>query len=583
MRFSFPRAAFGLVVCLAHCQSLLAQSKPNIVFYMVDDLGWVDHSVSDPNGPSMGNASVYYETPTLSRLAQEGMSFTHAYAAANCSPARHAFQSGQYAVRTNAYDVVGLAKKGKPLLGFSGNSTGLRAAQYTLGEMLRDAGYTTAHFGKWHLSGPSGVTEEHGYDYNFGGNNLGGLYGGGYFAKDEDGDGVYTNKRAGPGLEPYSRPYTQAYVDTKIRSYSNGTPKEAIDALVGTHKHITDAITDAAEAFINTQVAAGRPFFMNLNHYAVHAPTDDARPDLKVKYQLKPPSISPAHNHSGYAALVEGTDQSLHRLLDALRDPNGDGDTSDDISAHTVIIFYSDNGGYMGAPTDNAPLRGGKQDHFEGGLRVPMVAWQPGTIPAGTVNHSLVSITDFYATFADLVGGNLPDEKSQPQDSVSIARVLTGAAETSARKTHFFHLPGYNKSSMGPLSVVIKEIDGQRYKLFYFYEDADGDYSKYDGGRYQLYNLTADISETTDLLAKSATVGHRTLARRLSQELVDWLQANNAPYPTLVDPKTGEDTGIATAPAPYGDDNNDTHLHLPTSVRHSDGTIPSPKTGVRFH
>ena len=197
MRSNIVLSAAVLVGLVGIATSAGRSGKPNIIFYMVDDLGWVDHSVSDNNGPSMGHASVYYETPTLSGLSQEGMSFTHAYAAANCVPSRHAFQSGQYAVRTCAYDVVGLAKKDKPLLGFSGNSTRLKSAQYTLGQMLRDAGYTTAHFGKWHLSSPGDVTEKRGYDYNFGGSAVRGLYGGGYFANDKDGDGGMSDDISG--------------------------------------------------------------------------------------------------------------------------------------------------------------------------------------------------------------------------------------------------------------------------------------------------------------------------------------------------------------------------------------------------
>jgi arylsulfatase A-like enzyme len=543
------------IICLVFGQSVLAQSKPNIIFYMLDDLGWVDHNVTDANGTSMGHASTYYETPTLSRLAQEGMSFTQAYAAPNCSPARHAFQSGQHAVITNAYDVVKLAKKEKPLMGFPGNATGLRTTQLTIGEMLQKAGYTTAHFGKWHLSSPTMVSE-HGYDYNFGGSNSGGLYGGGYFAKDTGG-GVYTNKRAGPGLEPYGRPYSQAYVDTKVKPYSNGTSEKAMNALVGTNKHMTDSITDAAEQFIQKQAVSGKPFFMNVNHYAVHTPVDDARPDLVAKYQAKPISKSPAHYHAGYAALIEGMDQSLHRILDALQDPDGDGDTSDDISATTLIIYYSDNGGlglsnrqYPGLPypTDNTPLRGGKQDHWEGGLRVPMVAWQPDTIAAGTVNHSMVSITDFYATFIDLADGKAPSQTQQKQDSISLADVLSGKADQSKRHTHFFHSPGFNKSDMGPLSLMLKRLDGTLYKLIYFYEDPDGNYKTYDGGRYEFYNLTDDIGETNNLLRGQLEASLVGIVSSMSAELIDWLQENHAPFPTLVDPVAGTDTRKQVTP-----------------------------------
>lgn len=550
-------AALVLIPLLGASLARAAQAAPNIIFFLVDDMGWIDHSVSAATGPSMGNASPYYETPTLETMAAQGMSFTHAYAMANCSPARHAFQSGQHMTRTNAYDVVSLRKTGKPLWGFGGNSTRLDPAQKTVAEMLKEVGYTTAHFGKFHLdqsnaAGYARMRDEHGYDFNFGGSGAGGLYGGGYFAKDGDGDGVYKNYRAGPGLEPYNLPYTQAYVDAKIKPYASGATTEAsMDALVGTYKHITDAITDAAEEFIGDRVVAGEPFFMNLCHYAVHDPTDDARSDLKAKYTAKPISTSPWHRDAGYAALMEGCDQSLHRVLYRLKDPNGDGDTSDDISADTLVVFYSDNGGSLGeAPTDNSPLRGGKQDHWEGGLRVPMVAWWPGTIAAGTSNDTLVGIADFYATFAELSGGTLPDQMAQPQDSFSIARVLKGLDPRSARQSLHWHTPGYNKSAMGPLSVVTRRIGGNLYKLFHYYEDPDGNSTDYDGGRYELYNLTDDIGETNNLLAGGGADFSVTTpeAAELSVLLGQLLDDTSAPLPTLPDAATGEDTGVPVPP-----------------------------------
>jgi arylsulfatase A-like enzyme len=511
--------------------------KPNIIFYMVDDLGWVDISAGQPND---GNASKYFQTPQIQRLAEEGLSFTCAYAAQNCAPTRAAFQTGQYAPRNGVHNVNSLNRAGqnKPLIG-PADANSVRPSAITIAETLRNAGYVTAHFGKFHSTeSADAITTEHGYDFNYGGCPAGAPSSGYFASKDKNGAWQFAG-RVGPGLDRFAKPYSQVYVDKNIKHYANGTPVRAMDAMVGTRKHLTDDTTDAALEFMETHRKQGKPFFMNLTHYAVHAPLV-SRPDLLAKHTERQ-STDPRHDNAKYAGLIEGMDQSLGRIIDYLNDPDGDGDPVDSIAGATLVIFYSDNGGP--GHTNNSPLKGIKGMHSEGGIRVPMIAWQPGVIAPNTTNNSIVSVTDFYATFSELANAKLPDASVHPLDSISLADVIQGKAQHGLRKANCLHFPGYMDTRAEPTSLIIKDIGPVRYKLLYYYADPDGDYLTYDGGHYELYSLTNDLSETTDLLADNPDSRKKAVAAELSKDLRAWLDETGAVYPTIRDPQTGEDTG----------------------------------------
>ena len=495
--------------------------KPNIVFILADDLGWSDVS---EGATTYGGGSDFYETPNVARLAREGMAFTSAYTCPNCTPTRAALLSGQYPPRTRVYAVGHLnRRKGTPPLLGPAQHQDVPARLTTLGEMLQAAGYVTAHFGKYHVGGHEGgvstLPEHQGYNFNFGGGSAGNP--GRYWAREVS-PGVWQfGNKIGPQLDRYAAPYQEAY-RRRYRLWAQ--PHYTLPAsLDGTPKHVGDALADAAMDFMERYRRQGRPFYVQFHQYLVHSPFQ-ARPDLKAKYERKKrthPSRM-GHHHSTYAAMVEQFDQSVGRLLAYLNDPNGDGDPSDSIAAHTLVIFYSDNGG-MGRVTSNRPLRGAKGMFFEGGIRVPLVVWMPGVIPHAT-NDTLITMVDFYKTLAELARAPLPDPAVQPLDGQSFAPLLLGHTRRLPRRAIYWHFPGYLDTRAEPCSTIIKDLAGKRYKLLYYYEDRS----------WSLYNLTDDLGEAHDLWRTvEGRSAYRSVAKNLSADLRRWLDEVGAIYPTV--------------------------------------------------
>jgi len=525
-------------------------APPNIVIMYIDDLGWTDVGSGNPN---FGNGSDYHETPSIDRLAEQGLSFTSCYMQPNCAPSRAALLSGQYPARdSNGIYAVTDLNRGKgvrPLVGPNQN-VNVPASTFMMAEMLQSAGYVTAHFGKYHIGGAKGVRstlpQNQGFDYNFGGTAAGSPPT--YFANKKSDSWKFPGG-IGPALDPYAQPYTDSYIGNNILPYQTDfTFSELSTLLLGTSKHLTDGLADSVEAFLKNHVSglnADQPFFLHYSHYAVHVPCE-ARPDLLTKYQSKPGGVR--HNDHVYAAMIEQLDQTVARLVDNLSDPNGDADRSDDITANTILMFVSDNGG--STRTTNAPLRGEKGMFTEGGIRVPMIVWWPGVIPPGTTTDTMVHALDFYPTLAEIAGTSPPPD--HPLDGESFTHVLTDPVHAvRARSNLYFHFPGYLGDRAAPCTVNLSQrSDGNRYKLYYTYEDQ----------RYALYNLTNDIGESNDLLDSSADfTSHSPLAETMRQEMLDWLDdlITNATnhYPThhstgkLVEPpgklvelfKTGRD------------------------------------------
>lgn len=510
---------------------------PNIVMMYVDDLGWTDMGSGNPND---GNGSDFYETPRLDSLADQGLSFTSAYMQPNCSPSRAALLSGQYPVRdSNGVYAVTDLNRGvglPPLIGPDQNRD-VPASTTTIAEMLQGGGYVTAHFGKYHVGGNEGgsstLPQNQGFDFNFGGTAAGNPPS--YFANMNTGFWRFGGG-IGPALDPYAQPYTDSYITNNIFPYqSDFTFGELSAFLQGTNKHLTDAMADAVEEFLSDHVSgptANQPFFIHYSHYAVHVP-NDGRADLVSKYVAKPDGTR--HDNHVYAAMIEQLDQTLARLYENLEDPNGDGDTSDDISANTVLLFVSDNGG--DSRTSNTPLRGRKGAFTEGGIRVPMIVRWPARIPAGTISDTVVHAVDFYPTFSEITGAPLP--QGHIVDGESFSTVLTNPVHAVRTRTNlFYHFPGYLDVRASPSTIMISErSDGDRYKLYYTYEDK----------AYELYNLTEDIGESVNLLdSLDSFTTNSPIAEAMRQEMVDWLDTSivnpNDHYPTyrssgeLVDP-----------------------------------------------
>lgn len=467
--------------------------RPNIITVMVDDLGW--NQISVPQS-TMGTFRKEYATPNVEILANKGLSFTQAYTQPNCAPTRAAMLSGQYPARIhNDVYVVGslnrLGGKAKATARFTGpkQAQDVAVEAITVAEALKKNGYSTAHIGKYHVGGHGDETtlpQNVGFDINVGGCSQG--HQTTCFSSKNKASGEWEFKKLGLGhFDKYAEPYTKAYV----KKYGFPT------SLVGTPKHVSDAVGDAMEETIKTLSASGKPFYLQLHPFAVHGPVK-SRPDLKA-----------AAGGDNFAGFIASVDLMVGRLLKAIEDPNGDGDTSDSIASNTLILFTSDNGGTHDGG-DNLPLRGKKGMFTEGGIRVPLIAYWPGVIPANTVTDRMVHSVDYYPTYLELAGNTWrPPESKHPLDGESFVEFLKKPDVGTKREPIFYIFPGYMDSRAQPCVVAIDESGGKRYKIFYFYE-ADA---------WELYNLTDDIGEKENIIQH-----HPELASTLSKKIKAWLE-----------------------------------------------------------
>ena len=420
-----------------------ADSRPNIVFFLVDDLGQRDLGCY---------GSTFYETPHLDRLAKEGARFTDAYAACPvCSPSRAAVQTGRWPQRTGVTDYIGaplkpeLWKRNTKLLP-APYSDRLAHVETSLAEMLKSSGYATFFAGKWHL-GPEGWwPENQGYDHNLGGVDRGGPYGRGkYFVP-------YDNPRLPDGPEG---------------------------------EHLPDRLATETAKFI--EASKDKPFFAFFSFYSVHTPLQ-SRPDLEKKYEEKRSrlglevkwgtegsrQVRHVQELPVYGGMVEAMDLAVGKVLSRL-DALG-------LAENTLVIFTSDNGGLStseGSPTSNLPLRGGKGWMYEGGIREPLLMRWPAVLKAGTVIETPVSSPDYFATLMDAAQGSTPSKL----DGVSLLPLLRG--ESLPERALYWHYPHYGNQGGAP-GAAVREGD---WKLIEWYED----------GKRELFNLREDLSEKKNL------------------------------------------------------------------------------------
>jgi arylsulfatase A-like enzyme len=484
---------------------VVSAKQPNVIVYMVDDLGWNHVSAAQT---TMGTHDKLYHTPHLEKLANAGLSFTHAYAQPNCAPTRAAMLSGQYPARIhNDVYVVGnlnrnsksskggaISKKDATFIGPK-QTEDVAAAAITIAEAMKKNGYATAHIGKYHVGGHSGdetLPENVGFDINLGGFKQG--HQPTCFAKKAKGSDKYEFKGVGRGdFDRFGQPYTEAYVKRRKLPQS----------LVGTPKHISDALGDALEETVGKLTTTNKPFYLQFHAYAVHGPVQ-SRPDLKTAALKRAGGDARKANYAGF---VSSVDENIGRMLEVLRDPNGDGDTGDSIEKDTVIFFTSDNGG---THADNLPLRGKKGMLTEGGMRVPLVAYWPGVIPAGAVTDRVVHVLDYYPTCLELAGSKwMPPASEHPLDGESFVSVLKEPAKADKRGPLFFLFPGYMDSRAQPTVVGMDEIGGKRYKLLYYYE----------GDRWELFCTSDDVGEEKNIFSSKPEV-----AKQLSAKIDAWLK-----------------------------------------------------------
>ncbi len=455
--------------------------KPNIVFILADDLGYMDIAAN--------NAKTFYETPNLNKLATQGMRFTDGYAACPvCSPTRASILTGKYPARLRLTDYIGGRRTGKLLP--AEYLDHLPLEEVTLAEALKEAGYATGFFGKWHLGAGAYLPEAQGFDVNIGGNGAG---------------------------SPSS--YFSPYHNPKLPDGPEG-------------EYLADRLTDEALSFLDAH--RKQPFLLYLAHYSVHIPLQGKK-NLVAKYQAKAAALPEStaakfvpegekqarqfQDHPTYAAMVESLDDSVGRITKKLEDLG--------LAENTIVIFFSDNGGLStaeGAPTSNVPLRGGKGWLYEGGVREPMLIKWPRVIKAGSVCSTPVISTDFYPTILGMAG--LAQRPRQHCDGVDLAPLLKGD-KAPRRKAIFWHYPHYGNQGGHP-GCAVRSGD---WKLIRFFEDS----------HCELYNLKDDLSEKHDLISQMPDK-----AKEMNALLDQFLNETHAVLPVLnahYDPRAPEKQG----------------------------------------
>lgn len=473
---TFRAVGVALVVLLLSLTAASAQPgegerPPNIVFILVDDLGYTDVN------PYTFQPNHYYETPNVTRLAGQGMTFTNAYTnAANCAPTRAALMSGQYYPLQPIYTVNSGARGKASERGLlpAENETTLPLGKVTVAERLNEAGYATAFMGKWHLGAPPDAgPKQQGFDVNVGGTHTG----------HPSWEGAY--------FQPNNNP-------------------EISDARDG--EYMTDYLFRKADAYIRQH--RDEPFYLQLSPYSVHVPLQ--APESRIAH-FKEKSAVGQHDDPTYAAMIKSVDRGVGRIMQTL-DSLG-------LTRNTLLIFYSDNGGLGGyrsigleknGITDHSPLKGGKGSFYEGGIRVPLIVRWPGVTRPGTTSDEPVISIDFYSTLLEAAGAEPPDEYQL--SGTSMMPLLERSTASLDRERLHWHFPGYLQA-YGPgdwRTTPVSIIRSGPWKLMKFYE----------GNRLELYNLDEDIGEAHNL-AEERPEKRDQLLRQLNE----WLETHDAPLP----------------------------------------------------
>jgi arylsulfatase A-like enzyme len=492
-----PRTSFAAIfVCQAiistAAEPAIASPKPNIVYILADDLGWTD---------TVTYGSRFYETPNIDKLAAQGMRFTAFHNCQNCQPTRAALMSGQYAPRTGVYTVGGINRfnwQSRPLRPVE-NVTSLPLDKITIAQSLKNTGYATGMFGKWHLgAGPQHHPSQRGFDEAI------------------VSEGVHFNFKTNPRT-PY--------------------PKD---------QYLADFLTDRAEDFIRRHKSG--PFFLYLPHFGVHTPLQ-AREDDQNRFADKNPVGG--HRDPTYSGMIYAVDRSVGRIVALLAELK--------IADNTVVIFSSDNGGVggYGRPdglirtgdqegpgkvkskdrrqndnrarrsaggntggisdiTDNAPLRSGKGSLYEGGTRVPFIVRWNGVIKSGVTCDVPAIHVDVYPTLLEIAHAAKPNNYAL--DGASLVPLFNDGSASLQRPAIYQHFPGYLGSGPGRWRTTpVGTIQAGDWKLMEYFED----------NRLELYNLKEDIGERNNLAEKMPEK-----ARELRAMMLAWRRETKAPMPT---------------------------------------------------
>ncbi len=415
-------------------------TKPlNFVFILIDDLGWSDLGCYGAD---------LHETPNVDAFAKRSMTFTDAYAAAPvCTPTRASIMTGKCPARLNMtiwHEASKRPPQDRPLIPpiTVGN---LPHEQVTLPDVLQETGYHTTHIGKWHLGGAEYYPETHGFDVNIGAT----LWG---------------------APNTYFYPYRG---DENYREYRYVPHLEFGEE----GEYLTDRLT--SEALAVMKKVKDQPFFLHLSYHTVHTPMD-GKPDL-LEYYRKKIQSDMHHQNPYFAAMVHSMDENVGRVLRGVKELG--------IEDHTVIIFVSDNGGYINEHrgmqvNNNYPLRSGKGSLYEGGIRVPMIVNWPGVTKPGSECHEPVSSVDFYPTLLEMAGLGGDPEHNATVDGMSLAPLLRDPDAVLPRETLYWHYPHYY-----PTTSPVSAVRQRDWKLLEYFED----------GHLELYNLKDDFREQNNL------------------------------------------------------------------------------------
>jgi|TARA_B110000902_G_scaffold205655_1_gene234099 arylsulfatase A-like enzyme len=436
-------AILFLILILCNCKPKLQehvdQQKPNIVLFLVDDLGWTDLK-------SYG--SQLYQTLNVDKLVKDGIKFTNAYAASTvCSPTRASIMTGKYPATINCTDWISGHKKPFAKYKVPNWTQHIRDEDKTLAEALKREGYNTIHVGKWHLGEEEkNWPEHHGFEQNIGG-----------------------WKKGQPNKVNNQGGYFVPFNNPRLKDGSSG-------------EYLTERLAKEAANYIKSHKE--KPFFLNFWLYNVHTPLQ-AKKEKIDKYKALVNSDK-LQSNPVYAAMVEHMDDALGTVINQLK--------SSGIYNNTIIIFASDNGGLTkdkGNPltkptiTSNYPLRTGKGDMYEGGVRTPLVISWPNKITSGINTDVLAISPDIFPTIMGLIGEN--EGQEDDWDGIDLSEFLFTGIEP-ARDVLFWHYPHYHTEGAKPYSAIRKGD----WKLIMVYEY----------NTLELYNLKEDIGESNNLVNK---------------------------------------------------------------------------------
>ena len=447
--------------------------KPNVVFLLVDDMGWKDLACY---------GSTFYETPNIDRLASMGVRFTNAYTPNPVSsPTRAAIMTGKYPSRVGITDwIPGDDPKDRKLMGPE-DLHELPLEEVTVAEILKEEGYKTFFAGKWHLGAEGNLPTDQGFDINKGGYHYGQPPGG------------------------YYSPY-------KNKMLEDGPDGE----------FLTDRLMNESMKFIEDN--KDNPFYLHLAFYTVHTPIQankeyiDMFEEKRNQLEISEPVLVEDgdaytvqnQTDAAYASMIYALDINVGRLLNQLDSLN--------LTDNTLIIFTSDNGGLTTLlnpnweiPTSVVPLRAGKGWAYEGGLRVPFILKPVGKPVEEQVLETPIISMDIYPTILDYLS---VDQKSEQHVDAESLYNLIEMGEQLDRESLFFHYPHYHSSGWKPGSAI-RMGD---WKLIHFYED----------NTVELYNLKSDISEKNDLSAK-----HPDKVALLMEKLQQTIEDTNSSLPIL--------------------------------------------------